>query len=97
MTYHARVTPDGQVVLPEELALELDLTPGSSLVIEREDGKLVLKSYSQVVKEVQAKFRAMLPPDYTGSLVDELIAERRAEAARENAEYDEWLRRQPDK
>jgi AbrB family transcriptional regulator (stage V sporulation protein T) len=92
MTYHAHVTAAGAVEFPEELARELQLRPGGSLVIERENGQLVLKTYEQVVQEVQAKFRAMLPAEYVGSLVDELIADRRAEAARENAEHEEWLR-----
>ncbi len=93
MTYHARVMADGHVVFPEELAAELQLQPGSSLVIEREDGKLVLKSFVDVVREAQVKFRAMLPPDYTGSLVDELIADRREEARIEDAKHEDWLRR----
>lgn len=92
MTYQMRVAEDGRLIAPDELARELDLKPGDSLTIDREDGKLVLKTYLQVVREVQARVRALLPADYTGSLVDELIAERRAEARRENAELEEWVR-----
>lgn len=92
MNYHARVTEDGDVVLPVELARELGIEDGDSVVVEHEDGRTVLKSYRQVVKEVQARFRAMLPVEPGGSIVDELIADRRAEAAQEDAEHEAWLR-----
>lgn len=91
MTYHARVTAAGAVEFPDELVRELDLAPGKSLVIEREDGKLVLKTYEQVVHEVQARFRELRGPETGESLVDELIAERRAEARRQNDELRGWL------
>ena len=42
----------------------------------------MIKTYEQVVREVQSEFKAMLG-DPRRSMVDELIAERRAEAARE--------------
>lgn len=58
MTYHARVTATGEVIFPADLAAELKLQPGSSLTIEREDGKLVLKSFDQVVRDAQAEFNA---------------------------------------
>lgn len=94
MTYHAKVITGGKIVIPAELRREFGIKDGDSLVIERdEQGRMILKTYLQVVKEVQAEFRAMLPPDYKGSLVDELIADRRAEAAREDAEMEKWLDR----
>ncbi len=92
MTYQARVTEAGHVILPDELAEELGLRPGGALEIERDGDKLILKSYQQVVRGAQAKFRAMLPSDYRGSLADELIAERRREARRDNDEHEAWLR-----
>ncbi|KQR83424.1 AbrB/MazE/SpoVT family DNA-binding domain-containing protein [Sphingomonas sp. Leaf343] len=95
MTYQARVTAEGQLVLPEELAEELGLRPGTVLTIAREDGKLVLKNYEQVVRDVQARFRAMLPPGDQNSIADELIADRRAEAARENVDHGRWSRDRP--
>jgi AbrB family transcriptional regulator (stage V sporulation protein T) len=88
VTYRAKVISGGKIVIPAELRREFGIKDGDSLVIERDDkGGLLLKTYDQVVREVQAEFRAMLPAGYTGSLVDELIAEREAEAARENAEH----------
>ncbi|CAN5145173.1 hypothetical protein BH10PSE12_BH10PSE12_16750 [soil metagenome] len=89
MTYSAKVIAGGKIVIPAELRRELGLQTGDTLVIEREDGKLVLKSYLQVVREVQAAVREMIGP-YQGSMVDELIAERRKDAAREDAEMRKW-------
>lgn len=89
MTYSAKVIAGGKIVIPAELRRELGLNTGDTVVIEREDGKLVLKSYLQVVREVQAAVRERAIP-YEGSIVDELIAERRQEAAREEAEDLNW-------
>lgn len=91
MTYHAKVIAGGKIVIPAELRRELGIKDGDSVVIERDDrGQLVLKSYAQVVKEVQANFRAMIGP-YQGSMVDELIADRRREAEEEDRRTREWL------
>lgn len=93
MTYHAKVITGGKIVIPAELRRELGIKDGDSLVFERgENGSLELKTYGQVVKEVQAAFRAMRPAGKSGSVVDELIAERRAEAAKEDAEFSAWQR-----
>ena len=91
MTYHAKVIAGGKIVIPAELRRELGIKDGDSVVIERDErGQLVLKSYAQVVKEVQANFRAMIGP-YEGSMVDELIADRRREAEEEDRRTREWL------
>lgn len=82
MTYRAKIIAGGKIVIPAELRRALGFHEGDSIVIEREGDTLVLKTYAQVVREVQQTFKAMLP-DTGISMVDELIAERRREAARE--------------
>ena len=82
MSYHAKLIKGGKIVIPAELRREFGLKDGDTLVFEREGNSLVIKTYEQVVREVQATFKAM-KPDPNRSMVDELIAERRAEAARE--------------
>lgn len=82
MSYHAKMIKGGKIVIPAELRRELGFKDGDTLVVERVDNGAVLKTYEQVVREVQAEFKAMLC-DRSRSMVDELIAERRAEAARE--------------
>ena len=93
MTYQAKVIAGGKIVIPAELRREIGIKDGDSLVIERDEaGSLVLKTYGQVVREVQAAFKAMVG-DYQGSAVDELLAERRTEAEREEAEIEAWKNR----
>ncbi|WP_260580743.1 AbrB/MazE/SpoVT family DNA-binding domain-containing protein [Sphingopyxis sp. PET50] len=83
MTYHAKLIKGGKIVIPAELRRELGFKDGDQLVIERDGNSLVLKTSQQVLREIQAEVRKLIGP-YKGSLVDELIAERRAEAAAED-------------
>lgn len=83
MSHHAKLIKGGKVVIPADLRREFGFEEGDTLVFERGENGLVIKTYAQVVREVQAEFRAMLG-DNAGSMVDELIAERRAEAMAEN-------------
>jgi AbrB family transcriptional regulator, stage V sporulation protein T len=82
MSYQAKLIKGGKVVIPAELRRELGFKDGDTLVVERVGNSAVFKTYEQVVREVQVEFKAMLG-DSGRSMVDELIAERRAEAARE--------------
>ncbi|TCP73304.1 AbrB/MazE/SpoVT family DNA-binding domain-containing protein [Sphingomonas sp. PP-CE-1G-424] len=92
MTYHAKVV-SGQIVLPPELRRDAGIEDGDSLVIElNPDGGLTMKTYAQVVREVQSEFRSMAKP-VDRNLVDELLADRRADAVRENAEIEDWRTR----
>jgi AbrB family transcriptional regulator, stage V sporulation protein T len=84
MSYHAKLIKGGKIVIPAELRRELGFKEGDSLVIEREGNCAVVKTYEQVVREVQAEVKRLIRP-YKGSLVEELIAERRTEAAAEDA------------
>jgi AbrB family transcriptional regulator (stage V sporulation protein T) len=77
MTYHAKVIAGGKIVIPAELRRELGIKDGDSLVVERHPGGgLSLKTYAQVVKEGQAKYRAMVGADYS---VDQFLREQRAD------------------
>jgi AbrB family transcriptional regulator, stage V sporulation protein T len=82
MSYQAKLIKGGKIVIPAKLRREFGFKEGDMLVLEREGNGLVIKTYEQVVREVQAEFKAMLG-DSSRSMVDELIAERSAEAARE--------------
>lgn len=96
MTYHAKVIAGGKIVIPAQLRREFGIKDGDSLVIERDDhGSMVLKTYDQVVRDVQAEVRATVSHDIVSSPVGELIAERRDEARRDNAEFDRWIADRP--
>jgi AbrB family transcriptional regulator (stage V sporulation protein T) len=73
----------GRLVLPSAVRRELDLKPGTHMLLStEEDGSLRLRPYRAVAEQSRGLLRR-LPG---GSMVDELIAERRAEAEREDAE-----------
>ena len=82
-TYSAKLIKGGKIVIPAELRREFGFKEGDTLVLEREEGGIVIKTYAQVVREVQAEMKRLIGP-YEGSIVDELIADRRAEAAAED-------------
>jgi len=83
-SYSARVDRSGRIVIPAELRERLHVRPGDELVLQEIAGTISIKSYDQVIADAQAFFRASAPADV--SLVDELLADRRAEAEREAAE-----------
>ncbi|EZP49327.1 AbrB/MazE/SpoVT family DNA-binding domain-containing protein [Sphingomonas sp. RIT328] len=88
MTQQARVSDGGTVVIPADIRRELGIRQGDWLTVDRnDDGAIVLKTHDQVQREVEQVFRAMRDKALPGgSVVDELIAERRAEAQREAKE-----------
>ena len=92
MTYHAKVIAGGKLVIPAELRREFGIKDGDTLVIERDqNGGLAVKTHEQIVREAQAEIAAMSKL-YAGSVVDDLLAERRAEAAAEAAAEKEEAR-----
>lgn len=80
------MSDNGRVLIPAELRARLGFKPSSRIYAEVKDGSLVLTSGSERTAQRRAYFAGLmqqldLPADV--SLADELIAERRAEAARE--------------
>lgn len=71
----------GRVVLPAELRRRLGLRQGSELLARIDGERLVLESREAVLARLQRYF-AHVPAE--ASLVDELLAERRAEARRDH-------------
>jgi AbrB family looped-hinge helix DNA binding protein len=81
---HVKIAPGGRVVLPAEFREALGVSVGDSVVIELKDGELRLRSLDAAIKRVQETVRKYVPEGV--SLADELIRERREEAAREEQE-----------
>ncbi len=71
----------GRVVLPAAFRRALGVKPGDNLLLRLEDGEVHLTSLRAGIRRAQTIVRQYVPA--TRSLADELIAERRAEAARE--------------
>jgi AbrB family looped-hinge helix DNA binding protein len=76
-----RIAANGRVVIPAPMRAALGLRGGGAIIARLVDGAVVLESQDAAVRRAQAMVGRYLPSG--SNLVDELIAERRAEAARE--------------
>lgn len=88
---HVTLGHDGRIVIPIAARRDLGLKPGETLIVKSDGTSLLVRSYDTVVQETQDYFRQFA----TGgeSVVDALIADRRIEAAREDAEVNEVVTR----
>lgn len=77
-----RLGTDGRLLIPRALRQRLGLEPGAVLAVWVEGNRMIVQSPAAVEEELFAMFR-----NVKGSMADELIAERRAEAEREQGEY----------
>ena len=72
---------NGKLKIPEEILSELDIKDGDSILFVKKDSSWIITTRDQKLEEAQAYLKSLNPDNE--SLVDELIAERRAEALRE--------------
>ena len=77
------VDNQGRIVLPAKWRQEQGIAPGTEVMVLEEDGHLTIQTRAQGVRRAQAWVRQMVPAGV--SLVNELITERRAETADEEA------------
>lgn len=85
-----KMSEGGRVVIPAELREQLQFKQGDQLLMEVKNGALVVTSKAQRIAQMRDEILAAMPPLGAGrSLAGELIAERRAEAAKEEAEAGE--------
>jgi AbrB family looped-hinge helix DNA binding protein len=71
----------GRIVLPSSIRSALGLEPGTRMLVSAEDdGSLTLRPYRAVAEASRGMFSDLTKG---GSLVDELLAERRVQAHRE--------------
>ncbi len=76
-----KISEGGRIVIPAAFRKELDLHVGDDVVLELEDGDLRVRTRRQRIEQAQRNLYELVKGG--PSLVDELLAERRAEAARE--------------
>jgi len=80
------VGPQGRLVIPAQLRRELRLQAGETLVARVEEDRLILERPRAALGRLQRAFRAAVPEGT--SLVDELLADRRAEVSRDEGRRD---------
>lgn len=71
---------NGRVVIPAVVRQQLDLKDGDQLIWTVRDGELMATTRRAQLNKAQTLFQKFVPKD-APSLADELIAERRSEAA----------------
>ena len=75
-----RLGKQGRLVIPAVLRRALGLRPGDRLIARQEGDRIVLEKREEILSRVKRRF-AVVPAQV--DLVEELLAERRAEAKRE--------------
>ena len=76
-----KVDSNGRLFIPSEYRRELGLEPGDRVVVELDGDELRIVPHAEALRRVRELIARHVPKGR--SLADELIAERRAEAARE--------------
>jgi AbrB family looped-hinge helix DNA binding protein len=76
-----KVGPGGRIVIPAKLREKLGVKPGDTVWLEEDGEQLRITTVRQAIRRMQDLVAQYAPGDR--SLADELIAERREEAARE--------------
>lgn len=79
------VNRDGRILIPAQVRRDLNLTAGSTLLLSVEDGRVVMESREQLIARIRREIAEAWQGDPDTSAADELIAERRAEAAAEES------------
>jgi AbrB family looped-hinge helix DNA binding protein len=80
----APLSANGRIVIPAAIRQELGFAPGDTLLMDVEDGVLRIESYPARIRRIQREIAKYIKPGILAS--DELIAERREEARREEEE-----------
>jgi antitoxin PrlF len=76
------VVSGGRIQIPVAIRKQLGLKDGDTIVFEIKDNELQVRSYDQSIKRAQERLKHLMPTNGT-LLSDELIADRRREAADE--------------
>jgi AbrB family looped-hinge helix DNA binding protein len=80
-THRLKISENGRISIPAAYRRELGVGPGDELIARMEDGELRLTSPKRALERARRILRPYLKDGE--SLADSLIADRRAEAARE--------------
>jgi len=84
--YPASIDKSGRILLPVELRRPMNINHESDLSWVKDESGLRLRTYKETIVEIQSYFMSLSPAEDVWS--EELIAERKREAAIEHAEYE---------
>lgn len=76
-----KIDPAGRILIPAEARQQLNIGPGDEVFLEVHDGQMTVSTFQTVLRELQQEIGQRVKPG--GSVVDELLAERKAEVDRE--------------
>jgi AbrB family looped-hinge helix DNA binding protein len=79
--YRAKLNREGRMFVPAGVRAQAGLQPGQEVLLKVTDEGVLITTFDQALKKFQEEVRSLVGPGV--SLVDELIAERREEATRE--------------
>lgn len=85
--WHGKVDSSGRILIPAELREKLNAESGTRLIWSLGKSGLSLMTYEQTIRQIQSYFQSLSPPEDVWS--ETLLAERKREAAIENARLDE--------
>jgi bifunctional DNA-binding transcriptional regulator/antitoxin component of YhaV-PrlF toxin-antitoxin module len=87
---HAFLGQDGRLLIPAALREAAGIERGVRLFLRVEGEQIIVESFPATIRRIQ---RLLAPARIPGvSIVDELIADRREEARREDEEHDRSLK-----
>lgn len=79
--YRVKIAENGRMVLPASVREALGVRKGGDIVLTLDERGVTLRSLDQTIREVQQLAKKYFPRGK--SVVDEFLAERRAEAEHE--------------
>jgi bifunctional DNA-binding transcriptional regulator/antitoxin component of YhaV-PrlF toxin-antitoxin module len=82
--YRARLNEEGRLSIPASYRKRHGLGPGQEVMLKETDDGLLMTTFDRALRQFQQDVAALVGPGV--SLADELIAERRSEAAQEHGE-----------
>lgn len=81
--WSCRIDTSGRIVVPHAVRAAKRIEPGQVMTMCRIGSEYVIRNSDETLDQLLAAFRSNIPPGV--SLVDELLEERKAEAALEEA------------
>lgn len=79
--FRAKITHGGRIVIPAEMRKKLGVETGDDVYLMMENDELKISTTWQALRRIREAVKPCVA--YEGSIVDELIAERRKEAENE--------------